>query len=74
MQNSVSNSPNGGSNNSIGMLEHHLHSVFAAVRVPGEDFVYSPSIDYFNALEVNIVQNKNSLIIFRLIELLIKLI
>ena len=36
---------------SIGMLEHHLHDVFAAVRVPGEDFVYAANAEHFNLLE-----------------------
>ena len=36
---------------SIGMLEHHLHDVFSAVRVPGEDFVYAPNMELFNQLE-----------------------
>jgi len=38
-------------NNCIGSLEHHVHNVFASVRVPGEDFVYSASIDLFNKLD-----------------------
>ena len=38
-------------NNCIGNLEHHVHKVFALVRVPGEDFVYSPSMDLFNKLD-----------------------
>ena len=37
--------------NSIGSLEHHLHKIFATVRVPGEDFVYSPSAELFNELD-----------------------
>lgn len=37
--------------NSIGSLEHHLHKIFASVRIPGEDFVYSPSIEVFNLLD-----------------------
>jgi len=36
---------------SIGMLEHHLHDVFSAVRVPGDDFVYAHNIELFNFLE-----------------------
>ena len=36
---------------SIGMLETHLHDVFSAMRVPGEDFVYSPNMELFNRLE-----------------------
>lgn len=36
---------------SIGMLEHHLHEVFSAVRCPGEDFVYSPKQELFNFLD-----------------------
>jgi Cdc6-like AAA superfamily ATPase len=35
----------------IGLLEHHLHSVFAQERVPGEDFVYAPSTEMFNILD-----------------------
>ena len=35
----------------IGSLEHHLHKVFASVRIPGEDFVYSPSTELFNMLD-----------------------
>jgi hypothetical protein len=35
----------------IGLLESHLHNVFARERVPGEDFVYSPSSEMFNLLE-----------------------
>lgn len=35
----------------IGSLEHHIHKVFASVRVPGEDFVYSPSADLYGALD-----------------------
>lgn len=38
-------------NNCIGNLEHHVHKVFAAIRVPGEDFVYSASLDLFNRLD-----------------------
>ena len=38
-------------NDCIGNLEHHVHKVFALVRVPGEDFVYSASIDLFNTLD-----------------------
>lgn len=38
-------------NDCIGNLEHHVHKVFALVRVPGEDFVYSASIDLFNKLD-----------------------
>lgn len=43
----------GGDNESvcIGSLEHHLHKVFASVRVPGEDFVYAPSKDFFDMLD-----------------------
>ena len=37
--------------NGIGNLEHHIHSIFAKTRVPGEDFVYMPSYDLFNALD-----------------------
>ena len=33
------------------MLEHHLHEVFSAVRVPGEDFVYAPILEYLSVLE-----------------------
>ena len=40
-----------GSHSSIGMLEHHLHDVFAATRVPGEDFVYAPNMEHFNFVE-----------------------
>ena len=35
----------------IGALEHHLHQLFSAARVPGDDFVYSASADIFNHLE-----------------------
>ena len=35
----------------IGSLEHHLHQVFASIRVPGEDFVYSPSTELYNWLD-----------------------
>ena len=35
----------------IGSLEHHIHKVFASVRIPGEDFVYSPSADLYSALD-----------------------
>jgi hypothetical protein len=35
----------------IGLLESHLHNVFARERVPGEDFVYTPSSEMFNILE-----------------------
>jgi hypothetical protein len=35
----------------IGLLESHLHNVFARERVPGEDFVYTPSSELFNILE-----------------------
>eukprot|EP00601_Ochromonadales_sp_CCMP2298_P003093 CAMPEP_0173190036 /NCGR_PEP_ID=MMETSP1141-20130122/12128_1 /TAXON_ID=483371 /ORGANISM="non described non described, Strain CCMP2298" /LENGTH=305 /DNA_ID=CAMNT_0014114113 /DNA_START=63 /DNA_END=977 /DNA_ORIENTATION=+ len=38
-------------NDCIGNLEHHVHKVFALVRVPGEDFVYSASIDLFRQLD-----------------------
>jgi hypothetical protein len=38
-------------NNCIGNLEHHVHKVFATIRVPGEDFVYSASLDLFNRLD-----------------------
>lgn len=38
-------------NSCIGSLEHHIHKVFASVRVPGEDFVYSPSADLYSALD-----------------------
>jgi hypothetical protein len=38
-------------NDCIGNLEHHVHKVFAQVRVPGEDFVYSASLDQFNKLD-----------------------
>ena len=37
--------------NGIGNLEHHIHSIFAKTRVPGEDFVYMPTYDLFNALD-----------------------
>ena len=40
-----------GNCSSIGMLEHHLHDVFASVRVQGEDFVYAPNMEHFNILE-----------------------
>jgi nephrocystin-3 len=35
----------------LGLLEPHLHKVFAQERVPGEDFVYIPSTEMFNVLE-----------------------
>jgi hypothetical protein len=35
----------------IGSLEHHIHKVFASVRIPGEDFVYSTSADLYSALD-----------------------
>ena len=35
----------------IGSLEHHLHELFSSVRVPGDEFVYSPSADMFNRLD-----------------------
>ena len=35
----------------IGSLEHHLHKVFASVRVPGEDFVYAASKGLFDMLD-----------------------
>jgi hypothetical protein len=35
----------------IGNLEQHIHKVFANVRVPGEDLVYSSSTDLFNKLD-----------------------
>jgi len=35
----------------IGSLEHHIHKVFASVRVPGEDFVYTPSSDLYRELD-----------------------
>lgn len=35
----------------IGSLEHHIHKVFASVRVPGEDFVYTPSTELFRELD-----------------------
>ena len=38
-------------NNCIVNLEHHVHKVFATIRVPGEDFVYSASLDLFNRLD-----------------------
>jgi hypothetical protein len=38
-------------NRCIGNLEHHVHKVFATIRVPGEDFVYSASLDLFNRLD-----------------------
>jgi hypothetical protein len=38
-------------NNCIGNLEHRVHKVFATIRVPGEDFVYSASLDLFNRLD-----------------------
>ena len=37
--------------NNIGILEHHIHKVFATSRVPGEDYVYSASVDLFNKLD-----------------------
>ena len=37
--------------NGIGNLEHVVHREFANVRVPGEDFVYSPSYDLLTALD-----------------------
>ena len=47
-----SSSGGGGSSEvCIGSLEHHLHKVFASVRVPGEDFVYSPSTELYNMLD-----------------------
>lgn len=39
------------SSNCIGELEHHIHKVFASVRIPGEDFVYNSSSDLFSILE-----------------------
>lgn len=38
-------------NSCIGSLEHHLHQVFSAERVPGEEFVYCSPADMFNILE-----------------------
>jgi Cdc6-like AAA superfamily ATPase len=35
----------------IGLLEPHIHKVFAQERVPGEDFVYKQSTEMFNILE-----------------------
>ena len=35
----------------IGSLEHHIHKVFASVRVPGEDFVYTPSTELYRELD-----------------------
>jgi Cdc6-like AAA superfamily ATPase len=35
----------------IGLLEPHIHKVFAQERVPGEDFVYKQSNEMFNILE-----------------------
>ncbi len=39
--------------NSIGLLENHIHTVFAGTRVPltNEDFVYVPDNELFGALE-----------------------
>jgi hypothetical protein len=39
------------SSNCIGELEHHIHKVFASVRVPGEDFVYHASNELFTYIE-----------------------
>lgn len=41
----------GASNSCIGNLESLVHKQFAAVRVPGEDFVYSGSNDLFLKLD-----------------------
>lgn len=38
-------------NDCIGNLEHHIHRVFASVRVAGEDFVYCSSQELFSRLD-----------------------
>ena len=35
----------------IGRLEHHIHDIFASVRVPGEEFVYNVPSELFNTLD-----------------------
>lgn len=35
----------------IGLLESHLHDVFAKERIPNEDFIYTPLSELFNTLE-----------------------
>lgn len=45
------NDHNDGDEQCIGALEHHLHDLFSSVRVPGDEFVYSPSIEMFNQLD-----------------------
>lgn len=42
---------NSGYEECIGALEHHLHDLFSSVRVPGDEFVYSPSTEMFNQLD-----------------------
>lgn len=42
---------NGGDEQCIGALEHHLHELFSSVRVPGDEFVYSASTEMFNQLD-----------------------
>jgi len=38
-------------NNCIGDLEHLVHNLFSSVRIPGEDFVYSPQVELFSKLD-----------------------
>jgi hypothetical protein len=45
--NSSSNSAGSG----IGLLESHLHDVFARDRLPSEDYIYASSPELFNVLE-----------------------